>query len=56
MARLVASGATVRGAVHDVGDGIRVATVIDPAGSIVGIIENPHFEATPAAAGDGPGR
>ena len=27
------------------GEGIRVATVIDPFGNVVGIIENPHFNA-----------
>lgn len=40
---LLAAGAEERSAVQDVGDGIRVATVIEPAGSIVGVIENPHF-------------
>ncbi len=54
---LLDHGGTPRSAVRDVGDGIRVATVLDPAGSIVGIIENPHFElADPPAAGGGPGR
>jgi predicted enzyme related to lactoylglutathione lyase len=43
LAALVAAGATVRGAVRDVGEGIRVASVTDPAGVVVGIIENPHF-------------
>ena len=27
----------------DVGGGIRVATIGDPAGNLVGLIENPHF-------------
>lgn len=39
------AGATVRSAVHDVGDGIRVASVADPFGNIIGLIENPHFSA-----------
>jgi hypothetical protein len=26
-----------------VGDGIKVATVLDPFGNIFGIIQNPHF-------------
>ena len=52
---LLAAGATPRGDVQDVGDGIRTATVLDPGGAILGIIENPHFEAV-AALGSGPGR
>jgi predicted enzyme related to lactoylglutathione lyase len=43
-ARLVALGATARGTVQDVGEGIRVATVLDPFGNVLGIIENPHFK------------
>jgi catechol 2,3-dioxygenase-like lactoylglutathione lyase family enzyme len=42
--RLLDLGATPHGDVEDVGDGIRVATVEDPFGNVVGIIENPHFE------------
>ena len=42
--QLVASGATVDRAVQDVGGGIRVASVKDPFGTVVGIIENPHFK------------
>jgi hypothetical protein len=30
--------------VHDVGGDIRVASVLDPFGNIVGIIHNPHFK------------
>ena len=44
LARLVALGANVRAPVHDVGDGIRLATVDDPFGNAFGIIENPHFD------------
>ncbi|MBC7912269.1 MAG: VOC family protein [Pyrinomonadaceae bacterium] len=40
---LLESGAKEHGAVQNVGDGIRVATVLDPFGNIFGIIENPHF-------------
>jgi hypothetical protein len=29
--------------VHEVGGGIRVATVTDPFGNVIGLIENPHF-------------
>jgi len=42
--RLISLGATERSAVHEVGEGIRVATVFDPFGNIFGIIENPHFK------------
>ena len=42
--RLIALGATQRSAVQEVGEGIRVATVLDPFGNIFGIIENPHFK------------
>jgi predicted enzyme related to lactoylglutathione lyase len=42
--RLVGLGAKVHEAAHDVGDGIRVASVLDPFGNTFGIIENPHFD------------
>jgi predicted enzyme related to lactoylglutathione lyase len=48
--RLIESGATERSAVQEVGEGIRVATVFDPFGNILGVIENPHFK---IAASDG---
>lgn len=41
--RLLELGATVQAEIQDVGGDIRVASVIDPFGNIVGIIENPHF-------------
>ena len=41
--RLLALGATALEPVHDVGEGIRVAAVLDPFGNRLGIIENPHF-------------
>ena len=41
--RLLSLGAKLRTGVQDVGDNIRVATVLDPFGNILGIIENPHF-------------
>ena len=34
--------------VQDVGEGIRVATIADPFGNHVGLIENPHFNRSPA--------
>ena len=39
----VANGATVVAAVQDVGGGIKVATVADPFGNLIGLIENPQF-------------
>ncbi|MGE0450564.1 MAG: VOC family protein [Vicinamibacterales bacterium] len=29
--------------IQDVGEGIKVATVADPFGNVIGLIENPHF-------------
>ena len=40
---LLELGATERGGVQDVGDGIRVATALDPFGNVFGVIQNPHF-------------
>ena len=44
-ARLIALGAKPLEAVTEVGEGIKVAAVIDPFGNRLGIIENPHFDA-----------
>lgn len=38
------AGARVVAAVQDVGEGIKVATVSDPFGNLIGLIENPHFK------------
>ena len=43
-ARMLGRGATPRDAVKDVGEGIKVATVADPFGNVIGLIENPHFK------------
>jgi predicted enzyme related to lactoylglutathione lyase len=43
VARLEALGAPVVEKLQDVGEGIRVATVADPFGNLLGIIENPNF-------------
>ncbi|MEQ1519342.1 MAG: VOC family protein [Usitatibacteraceae bacterium] len=43
-ARVVGLGAKPKNAIQDVGDGILVATVIDPFGNVVGLIQNPHFK------------
>jgi predicted enzyme related to lactoylglutathione lyase len=42
--RLTKEGAKVVEAAKDVGEGIRVATLTDPFGNRVGVIENPHFK------------
>lgn len=43
-ARLLEKGAREREPVTEVGGGIKVATVFDPFGNVLGVIENPHFE------------
>lgn len=43
VAKLVAAGATLRSAAREVGDGIKVGTVMDPFGNELGVIENPLF-------------
>ncbi len=40
----VQCGATVKAAVQDVGGGVKVATVGDPFGNLIGLIENPNFK------------
>ncbi len=45
LAELLNSGAPAHTAVRDVGEGIRLASVREPGGAILGIIENPHFQA-----------
>jgi predicted enzyme related to lactoylglutathione lyase len=40
---LVARGVTVRSEPQDVGEGILVASIEDPFGNQIGLIENPHF-------------
>ena len=42
-AQLLAFGAAEHGAVREVGEGIKVGTVLDPFGNVFGVIENPHF-------------
>jgi len=42
----VKNGATVRSAVQEVGGDIKVASVADPFGNPIGLIQNPHFKAT----------
>lgn len=41
--RLLSLGAVAHTDIQDVGDGIKTATVKDPFGNVIGLIENPHF-------------
>jgi len=43
LAQLLAQGAAEHQAVTDVGGGILVASVLDPFGNVLGVIENPHY-------------
>ncbi|WP_375501008.1 VOC family protein [uncultured Jatrophihabitans sp.] len=57
LATLLDAGANDNEAVRDVGEGIRVATVREPGGAVLGIIENPHFQLeAPTPIATGPGR
>lgn len=49
LATLLRAGAAGDG-VREVGGGIRMATVREPGGQLLGIIENPHFTSTASAA------
>ena len=42
--KIKASCADVVSEIVEVGEGIKVASVKDPFGNVVGIIENPHFK------------
>ena len=44
LTKLIELGATPHREIQDVGGGIRVASVIDPFGNVLGIVENPHFK------------
>ena len=41
---LIHKGARLHSVLREVGGGIRVATLQDPFGNVIGIIENPHFQ------------
>jgi predicted enzyme related to lactoylglutathione lyase len=41
MAEVTAAGATVKEPAHDVGGGRRVASVTDPAGNVLGLLQDP---------------
>ncbi len=42
--RLLEYGAQPLDPIADVGEGIRVAAVLDPFGNRLGLIQNPHFD------------
>jgi predicted enzyme related to lactoylglutathione lyase len=42
--QLIDDGSIANEEIMDVGGGILLGTVIDPAGNVFGIIENPHFK------------
>lgn len=44
LARLKGLGAKEVTAIQDVGGGIKLATIADPWGNLIGVIENPHFD------------
>ncbi len=44
VAQCIAIGAACIESVNDVGDGIMVATIADPFGNSIGLIQNPHFD------------
>ncbi len=44
LSHLLKNGAKKNNDIQEVGEEIKVATVIDPFGNILGIIENPHFK------------
>ncbi len=43
-AQLLKLDARAHSSINDVGAGIKVATLLDLSGNIIGIIENPHFK------------
>lgn len=51
LAQVTARGGVIVTPVQDVGGGVRVATLADPAGNVIGLIENPHFQLPPAEPG-----
>lgn len=44
VARLVELGARTHHPIQEVGDDVKTATVLDPFGNMLGVIENPHFQ------------
>jgi len=52
LAHVVEHGAALVTPAQDVGGGIRVASIADPFGNVIGVIENPHFQLPGSAASD----
>ena len=46
VAHFIGAGATSVAQPRDVGEGIKVASVADPFGNVIGLIENRHFKVT----------
>jgi predicted enzyme related to lactoylglutathione lyase len=46
VARITALGATVHGAIQDVGEQIKTVELADPFGNLLCLIYNPHFDLT----------
>lgn len=44
VAHFRAAGASIVSAPQDVGEGIKVASVADPFGNVIGLLQNPHFK------------
>jgi predicted enzyme related to lactoylglutathione lyase/uncharacterized damage-inducible protein DinB len=53
VARFESAGAKIVSPPRDVGEGIRVASMADPFGNIIGLIENPNFSLADSADGSG---
>ena len=54
---LIAAGARPNSEIVETGDDIKVASVLEPGGTFLGLIENPHFIVdAPTSRYDGPGR
>ncbi len=57
LAHLISLGAVAQDEITDVGDSIRMVTVVSPMGELFGLIENPNFVADPLPSTfNGPGR
>lgn len=48
--RMNSLGARQHGEIVDVGEGILMASFLDPFGNVFGLIENPHFQLAPSPA------
>jgi predicted enzyme related to lactoylglutathione lyase len=57
LAHLISLGAVAQDEITDVGESIRMVTVLSPMGELFGLIENPNFVADPLPSKlTGPGR